>query len=36
VDYSTKTPLFLKYKSFPFKVLEGIAKDTQIDTEDAA
>jgi hypothetical protein len=36
VDYGNEFPLFLKYKTFPFKVAEGIAKDTSIDIEDAS
>lgn len=34
VDYKGLTPTFYKYKSFPFKVLEGIAKEKEIDLED--
>jgi hypothetical protein len=36
VDYKDLVPSFYKYKSFPFKVLEGIAKDTSVDMEDAS
>jgi hypothetical protein len=36
-DFGGQTPLFYKYKSFPFKVLEGIAKENdQLDTEEAS
>jgi hypothetical protein len=34
VDRGTQTPLFLKSKSFAFRVLEGLCEDT--DTEDAS
>lgn len=34
VDRETLTPLFLKSKSFVFKVCEGIAKETEDDIED--
>lgn len=34
VDRDTLTPLFLKSKSFVFKVCEGIAKETEDDIED--
>lgn len=36
VDRGGLTPLFLKSKSFAFRVLEGIASDDSVDTEDAA
>jgi hypothetical protein len=36
VDRGTTRPLFLKSKSYRFKVLEGIAQEVEVDTEDAA
>lgn len=35
-DRGSQTPLFLKSKSFAFRVLEGIASDTSVDEEDAS
>jgi len=36
VDKGYNTPLFLKSKSYAFKVMEGIFKETNIDEEDAS
>lgn len=36
VDHTGMTPLFLKNKSYAFKVCEGIAKEVDVDTEDAS
>lgn len=36
VDRGTQTPLFLKSKSYVFKVMEGIASEKEVDTEDAS
>jgi len=36
VDCSNPIPLFYKNKSFAFKVMEGIAKENEVDLEDAA
>lgn len=36
VDTKNTTPIFYKYKSFPFKVMEGIAKEKTVDMEDAS
>lgn len=36
VDRGTMTPLFLKSKSYRFKVLEGIAQEIEVDMEDAS
>ncbi len=37
VDFGGQTPMFLKYKSFVFKVLEGIAKEKgDLDIEEAS
>lgn len=36
VDRGTTTPLFLKSKNFYFKVMEGIASEKEVDTEDAS
>jgi hypothetical protein len=36
VDRGTLTPLFLKSKSFVFKVMEGIASEKEVDVEDAS
>lgn len=36
IDYKDQEPMFLKSKSFAFKVMEGIAKEEELDMEDAA
>lgn len=36
IDSDKTTPLFLKNKSWAFKVCEGIAKEEEVDTEDAS
>lgn len=36
VDRGTVTPLFLKSKSYRFRVLEGIAQELEVDLEDAS
>lgn len=36
VDHSNKVPMFLKSKNFYFKVCEGIAKEENVDIEDAS
>lgn len=36
VDHVNTTPLFLKNKSWAFKVMEGIFKESNVDLEDAA
>jgi hypothetical protein len=36
LDKGTLQPLFLKNKSYAFKVLEGIAQEVEVDAEDAA